>query len=380
MAFFFFSIVFIAIFYLHFAVAHRAWHQIRGRQSAELDMLYVRIEDYFGQSFRAKLAGWIKTLPLASGSTTGLRVIDKGPEQIFIAGGASYPAGRTESAILVIEGDFRCGVGCDFEKELMVKGNCVIGDGTEMQAVAADGTLHLGPGSRVHRWADAVGHLTLAPDAIVASRVTSRTSVEFLAGATAQSLFAPEIFTEGRHESEVRIALESETIVQVPHSGSQEKPAYGYDPAKLFAMGGDTYLYDGDLRVTAPMHLRKAMVVRGNFSCPRESLLEADVKAHGSISIGGASVVKGNLVSGKDMRLQPHAYFQGLLHAEGALRLGRGVRGLRDGIPVAAYSAGVMTVESNVVVNGKLSSAKRVVAISTPMAWLEGPGASGLTE
>ena len=372
MAFFLFTIIFCAIFYLHFSVAHRAWRQIKGRQSAELDMGYVRLEDYFGQSFRAKLAGWIKTLPRATNSTTGLRVYDKGSERIFVAGGAKYPAGRKEREILVIEGDFACGRDCDFEKELMVKGDCTIGPDTQLQALAVDGALHVGEGARVRRWVDAVKHLTVGADAVVNSRVTSRTSIEFLPGAQALSLFAPEVFTEGRYEAEIQVEMAPSVIVQLPHTNKSDAPAHGYDPAKLFAMGGGTYLYDGDLHLTAPLHLRSSIVVRGDFSCPKESLLHADVKAHGAITIGAASVVKGNLVAGKDMALKPNSYFQGLLHAGGALRLSRGVRGLRDKLPVAAYAAGVVTIESNVVVNGKLASGQRVVAVSTPVAWLEG--------
>jgi len=372
MQFFFFTVFFCAVLYFHFSVAHRAWRQIKGRQSAELDMGYVRIEDYFGQSFRTKLSGWIKTLPSASNSSAGLRVFDKGNERIFVAGAAQYPAGRKESEILVIEGDFRCGRDCDFEKELMVKGDCTIGQDTQMQALAVDGTLHVGEGVRVRRWVDAVKHLTVGADAVIDSRVTSRTSIEFMPGAQALSLFAPEIFTEGRHENELQIEMAPSTIVQLPHPDNGAMAANGYDPAKLFSMGGNTYLYNGNLHLSAPLHLRAAFVVRGDFSCPKESLLEFDLKASGSINIGSASVVKGNLVAGGDVVLMPNTYFQGLLHAGGAMRLSRGVRGLRETLPVAAYAAGVMTVESNVVVNGKLASGQRVVAVSTPVAWLEG--------
>jgi hypothetical protein len=367
MAFFLFTICFCMIFYLHFSAAHWAWTEIKGRQSAELDIGYVRLEDYFGQSFRAKLQGWIKTLPRTH-SSAGLRVFDKRNERIFAAGGTQYPAGRHEREILAIEGDFSCGRACDFEKELMVKGNCTIGRDTQLQALAVDGVLHLGEGTRVRRWADAVKHLTMGEDAVVSSRATSRTSIEFLPGAQALSLFAPEVFTEGRHESELPIEIAPAAIVQLPHPERSAKAAYGYDPAKLFSMGGNTYLYNGDLHLTVPLHLRAAFVVRGDFSCPKESLLEADLKANGSIKIGAASVVKGNLVAGGDMVLKPNAYFQGLLHAGGALRLSRGVRGLRDKLPVAAYASGVMTVESNVVVNGKLASARRVVAVPAPVA------------
>ncbi len=372
MAFLLFTICFCAIFYLHFSVAHRAWRQIKGRDSSELDLAYVRMEDYFGQSFRTKLAEWIKTLPRAVNSSTSLRVFDKGNERIFVAGGAQYPAGRKEREILVIEGDFACGRDCEFEKELMVKGNCAIGPDTHLQALAVDGTLHVGEGARVRRWVDAAKHLTVGRDAAVASRVTSRTSIELLPGAQALSFFAPEVFTEGRRESELQIEVAPALIVQLPHPDTDAKAAHGYDPAKLFSMGGNTYLYNGDLHLMAPLHLRAALVVRGDFSCPKESLLEAGLKAYGSISIGAASVVKGNLVAGRDIALKPNTYFQGLLHAGGAMRLSRGVRGLRDKMPVAAYAAGVVTVESNVVVNGKLASGRRVVAVSTPVAWLEG--------
>lgn len=372
MAFLFFAIAFCALYYVHFSVAHQAWRRIRGRQSAELDMGYVRVEDYFGQSFRAKIATWIRTLPRASNSTAGLRVFDKGGERIFVAGAAQYPAGRTEREILVIEGDFSCGRDCEFEKEILIKGDCGIGQDSEVQAIAVDGMLHLGEGTRVRRWADAVKHMTLGADAVVSSRATSRTSIEFMPGAQALSLFAPEVFTEGRHESEVQIDLAPRAIVQLPHPDNAAKAAYGYDPARVFAMGANTYLYNGDLHLEVPLHLRAAFVVRGNFSCPKESLLEGDVKAHGTITIGPASVVKGNLVAGGDLKLKPNTYFQGLLHAGGRMCLSRGVRGLRDKMPVAAYSTGVMTVESNVVVNGKLSSAERVVAVSMPVAWLEG--------
>jgi hypothetical protein len=376
MAFFLFSLLFCGIFYLHFSVAHRAWRQIRGRQSAELDMGYVKLEDYFGQSFRSKLATWMKILPKASNSTAGLKVFDKGNERIFVAGAAQYPAGRREREILVIEGDFACGRDCEFEKELMVRGNCTIGEDTQLQALAVDGTLHVGEGARVRRWVDAVKHLTVGADAVISSRVTSRTSIEFLPGAKALSLFAPEVYTEGRHESELKIEVAPAVIVQLPHPDRTAEAANGYDPKKVFSMGANTFLYDGDLHLTAPLHLRAAFVVRGNFSCPKESLLEADLKAHGSISIGAASVVKGNLVSGGEMVLKPNTYFQGLLHSGDALRLSRGVRGLRDTLPVAAYGSGVVTVESNVVVNGKVASAMRVVAVSTPVAWLEGTRAA----
>jgi hypothetical protein len=213
--------------------------------------------------------------------------------------------------------------------------------------------------------------VVMMADSAAGARVTSRQSIEFLPGAQAPSLYAPEVFTEGREDEDPPTGVEPVEVVQVPHGAGAGTAAHGYDPAKLFAMGGGTYLYDGDLRVTAPLHLLRPLVVRGDFVCGKESLLEADLKTHGTASVGPHSVLKANVTSGGEMTLKPHTYFLGLLQAGGALRIGRGARGVRNGLPVAAHAEGVVTVESNVVVNGKISSADRVVAISTPVAWLE---------
>jgi hypothetical protein len=372
MAFLIFSAIFLVIFYLHFSLAHRAWLVIRGKQSSELDMGYVRLEDYFGQSFRRKLKHWLATLPAANNSTAGLRVYDHGQERIYVAPAVQYPSGRVEKEILVTEGAFSCGANCDFRNELMVKGDGVVGEGTSLQAVAADGALELGEGVTVRRWVDAAGRLTIGADTAIHSRATSRTAIEFLPGAYAQSLFAPEIATEGRNDDSIALSATATALVQIPHRASESARAQnGFDPAKLFSMGGGTYFYEGNLDVTAPLHLRAPLVVRGHFSCGKESLLEADLKAHGNITVGAASVVKGNLVASGNLLLKPDVYFQALLQAGGEMRLSFGVRGLREKLPVAAHATRALTLESNIVINGKVSSAHRVIAISTPMAWLQ---------
>ena len=372
MGFLIFGIAFLGLLYLHFFLAHRAWMAIRGRQSLEVDMGYVRMENYFSHSFRRKVKQWLETLPRLQSAPAGVRVYDHGHERIYVTGEAQYPGGRTEREMVVSEGGFSCGANCDFRNEVMVRGDGEVGEGTSLQAIAADGALRLGEGVTVRRWADAVGRLTIGANTTIHSRATSRTAIEFLAGASAQSLFAPEIVTEGRNDQGAGLSLWPSGMVQVPHSGGgREQQESGYDAAKLFSMGGGTYLYEGDLVVKGPLHLRAPLVVRGHFSCGKESLLEGDVKAHGKISVGPASVVKGNLVAGGDLILSPEVYFRALLQAGGEMRLSFGVRGLRDGLPVAAHATRVVTVESNVVIYGKVSSAERVVAVSTPMAWLQ---------
>jgi hypothetical protein len=108
MGFLVFSLLFAGVLYLHFLQAHRAWRAIRGRQSLELDMGYVRMENYFGHSFRRKLKQWLETLPMAPGAGAGVRVYDHGRERIYVTREVRYPAGRVEREMVVSEGVFSC--------------------------------------------------------------------------------------------------------------------------------------------------------------------------------------------------------------------------------------------------------------------------------
>ena len=74
------------------------------------------------------------------------------------------------------------------------------------------------------------------------------------------------------------------------------------------------------------------------------------------------------------MEIGVNSYFQGALHSSDVMRLRHGVRGLALQ-PVVAYAAMSLEVESNVLVRGKLASAERVKAISSPIAWLRDPQA-----
>jgi hypothetical protein len=367
-----FTAFFAAFFYLHFAFAHRAWLALRGQISSELNMAYVRIEDYFGLSFRSLLENWLR-LPSSPESTPGLRVVDRGHERIFVAGSAAYPDMRRESEVLVIQGHFSCGSRCDFRRELYVRESCEIGPYSRLQALAVDGDLTLGYGTEVRRWVDATGHLTIEEECIVRAKATSRTGILLGSRARAKALFAPEIASEGRVESSSsRNVVPPMTLVLPLPPGAPVPPAHtGFDASRFHILGGQTYFYDGHLVLTLPLHLKASLVVRGDFSCTRESLLEANLKAKGHVDIGADSTVQANIVAEKDIYLGQGSIFQGILLARGSIRLARGVRGLPQESPVSACSTGPLLLESNVVVKGKLASADRVEAVPTPVAWLD---------
>src|ERR1700690_2002042 len=155
-----FTIIFAGLLYLQFYLAHRQWKRIKGHQTSEIDVGYVRMEDYLAQSFRRKVKEWLQ-LPSTVRSERE-RTILKGRETIrVITGAIEFGSGEVCDDILVVEGNFTCGSGCLFAREILVKGNARIGPGTQLQSVAVDGDLTLEWDVKVARWLDSTRELSI---------------------------------------------------------------------------------------------------------------------------------------------------------------------------------------------------------------------------
>lgn len=359
-----FSIAVFLIYYLHFVVAQRAWRRLKGVQSNEIDLHYVRVEDYFGKSFRAKMQDWME-LPALESSTANLREIEKGNEKLFVAPVAAYPDSIRESGILAVEDTFTCGANCRFLREIYAKQSADIGVNSKLQAIAVDGDLTLRQGVEVVRWVDARGVLDIRDRCRVGARATSTGKIRLGLDSRCLSLFAPEIETQGRQEAVVSLQLARAGSILIPPPENEDGTLAeqdGINLKKLHRMSADTWIYEGDLEFQEPVHLRANLVVMGKFVCGEASLLEGDVRAR-TIEVGAVSLCKGNLVAERELLLGRRATFQGVLHAGGMMRLARGVRGFNVAHPVVAFSGARLAVEPNVVVNGKLSSNEYVQAV-----------------
>jgi hypothetical protein len=369
MAFLAFSAVFAAVVYLHFAFAQSAWRALRGREPREVNLAYVRLEDYFGRSFRSKLARW-RTLPDTGEPNPYFRTIWKGDERILLAGTTHYPEAGTSDEILSFDGEFSCGPRCTFTREIHVRRDCQIGKQSRLQSIASDGALTLGPDVTVVRWADSTGDLELRPGARVLARATSEGTIRMGLDSRAVSLFAPEVASHGRADEDVEIhaAPRPGSGITLLAPGESGEPLgifnSGVDRGRFTPLGRDGWIYRGDLILGVPLRLQAKLVVMGTLVCPGGSLLEADVKATGDISLGPATVTHGHLIADGDLYLGPRSFFSGVLLAGGNLHIGRTTRGLADPDPAIAYAGNVVRLESNVVIQGKVSAGKHVVAVA----------------
>ena len=353
------------IFYLHFFFSHLQWRRVRGQVPSDVDPNYVKRENYFGQSFRSKVKAWLE-LPDSTPDEGGGRIIRKGRETIRVTTQMRMPSQTRSDDVLVIEGDFACGAGCELSREIYAQGKAEIGSGSQVQAIAADEDLTLDAGVTVARWVDCAGELRLGRSSVVHSRATSRKAVRLEMGAEVFSVFAPEVESWIEGDVPARNSLPTPArVLQLPPPNEQASDwkQVGFDIAKLSAFGTESWIYSGSLRSQVPVRLLSKLVVRGDCVCPPGSILEQDLKASGLLAIGEGSECRGNLIAGKSVYLGPRARFAGVIHAGADILLSSGVRGAPAEAFVAAYAGSSFYLESGVMVHGKLSAGKYVKVV-----------------
>ena len=374
-----FAILFAGLLYLQFYLAHRQWKRIKGHQTSEIDVGYVRMEDFLAQSFRRKVKEWLQ-LP-STVQNDRERTILKGRETIrVITGGIEFGSGQQCDDILVVEGDFTCGQDCFFGREILVKGNARFGPGARLQSVAVDGDLTLGWDVKVARWLDSTKELTIGANCLVGARVTSTGLIRLGPGAQAASMYAPRVATsawDGKfliQETPEMAKLPAVAFSEEAIAARESIENAGFDVKKLIQLGADAWLYKGDLRILSPLRLQTKLIVKGKCDLPDGSVLEADIHSDGSLTLGANSICRGNLISGKDIHLGAGCKFLGLIHADGNVRLGQGTRGFKDDGMVVAYAGELLEVERDVAIKGKLAAGGRVIVESAETA--EAGGAS----
>lgn len=366
-AFILFATAFSALVAAHFAAAYRSWRATKGQEPSDIDPDYVRLEDYFARSFRMRVSEWLR-LPPEQALPDGTRVLRKEGERIRVCAAAEFAPYTVSDEILAVQGSFRAGGGCVFRREIHARGVARIGAGSRLQAIAADGDLFLGAGTRVARWADCRGTMEIGPQCTVRSRATAGAKIRLKKGARVASAFAPTVLTAfDAHDPETAETEPPQPEQEFPvpdpaGSGRARRIALGLDPARLRQLGPDGGLYQGNWKPAAPLRLRVRMVVKGDCKLPAGSLIEADLKADGNVDIGAGSVCRGNVIAGGDIRFGRGCRFYGVVHAGRRLHLDTGVRGGLLEAPTAAYGADVLTVDDGVIVHGKLASGAFVLA------------------
>ena len=198
------SLLFLLLFSLNFYFGFWEWLRPRDDAPLPVDVEYVRVENYFGISFRAKMKQWLQTARPVSHSAPGLvgapvrAVLEKpGGERILLVTGGRFGGRDERDEMVYSEGGLYLSDRSVFRREIYCLGNLTTGGQVQLQAVAADGEIVLGVANDVARWVDARKKILISRNTVVHSRVSSGESIELEPEVSAQSLYAPLVFTSG---------------------------------------------------------------------------------------------------------------------------------------------------------------------------------------
>ena len=331
-----------------------------------IDVEYVRVENYLGASFRAKMQQWLAAAhpngAVTPDSPVRLR-LGPPPGQRLL----TLPAGRFESQhehdeLVYCEGDLALAGGSIFHKEIYCRGNFETEASVRLRAVAADGDVILGADNHVERWVDAQRKVFLRSGSVIGSRVSSLESVELERRVSVQSVYAPLIVTPGYHPIPNGAASpELEAAPAMPATPAGTTPALPpyLEGSRCSPLAPDTWLVQGDLNLVSDSRVECNLVVKGSLHSGSDCYFAGDLKAAG-VKLGSRNQVLRNLVSEGSLEVGEASFLAQSVVAETNMRLGPGVRVGRPDSPGVVSAGGEVVLEENVAICGKATARRGI--------------------
>ncbi|MBI2816326.1 MAG: YaiO family outer membrane beta-barrel protein [Acidobacteria bacterium] len=360
-------LLFLALLGLNFYFGVREWWHPKDSAPLPVDVEYVRVENYFGKSFRTKMQEWLQTaspVETTKPCEPPMKSLLEKPnhERILILTGGLL-SGDGHEALVYCEGDLQLSDHCSLHREVYCRGNLNSGTGVQFQALAADGEIILGPENDVSRWVDAHRKILLGRGTVIHSRVSSSESIELEEQVAAQSLYASVVFTTGYRPCEpADIAAQMEDSIEETPDGVGQHASPFPEDCSVSQLAADTWLVRGDLHLPEGKRVATNIIVRGALTTGPDCEFWGDVKADRA-ELGLRNRVHGNLVSGGGIAIGESGWVGKSIAAETDILLHSGVRVGTPAI-LAAVSAGKeVKMEADVAVYGKVTGGQAVKSV-----------------
>ena len=362
LGYFILLLTFVLLFALSFYFGFREWLHPEDNAPIPVDVEYVRVENYFGTSFRAKMQEWLETSrPLEVQEP--LRppveaVLEKSNgERILLLNAGQFGGDGEHDELVCCDGDLSLADRSVFRREIYCRGKVQTGVGVQLQALAADREVTLGLDNDVARWVDATGKVWVQRGTIVHSRVSSQESIQLDVSVTAQSLFAPLIFTAG-YRATPGYAAPLEDVSKVSADAPPGKARESLPP-NVTRLASDTLLVRGDMELKPGSRVDSNLIVQGTLRSGPDCTFLGDVKA-GKVQLGPRNAVSRNLVSGSTLAVGESGRIAKAVVAETDVLLSSGTRVGEPGKLAVVTAGGEVKLEQDVAVWGKVSAGQAI--------------------
>ncbi|MBI4465768.1 MAG: hypothetical protein HY647_13775, partial [Acidobacteria bacterium] len=346
-------LLFLGFFSLSLWFGLKEWLYPEDASPLPVDVDYVRVENYFGAAFREKLRAVGETAPSRLPTQLLKSSAEVVSENSWGEASLIFPDGRLgdgqgHEPVVYCEGNLALASGSTSRQEVYCRGDFKTAAGVELQAVAADGAVTLGAGSRVEKWVDAQGKTLLRSGTIVGDRVSSSVSIEMERGVSVRSLYAPRIFTAGYvPDLQTDKSMESEGHTHPVPPGTPRTLPPCLQGVSCFPLAPDTFLVPGDLLLNSGSLVDAHLVVEGTLRSGPECAFRGHVKAR-AVQLGARNRIGGNLISEGAVEIGEKSFVRQCVVAATDLRLRAGARVGRPHAQAAVSAGGEITLDENV--------------------------------
>ncbi len=356
---------FLLLFSLSFYFGIREWLKPEDDTPIPVDVEYVRVENYVGESFRSKMQEWLESAqqlevqePLEPPVEAVLEKTNG--ERILLLNSGSFGGGRNYEELLICEGSLSLEDRSEFRREIYCRGRLETGAGVRLQAVASDGEIILGPDNEVFRWVDSHAKITLQHGTVVHARVSAQESIQLDTNVKVQSLYAPLISTYGYQPTE-KFPHMDEDISTVLEEGQAGNVPEGW-PSTVARLAADTLLIRGDLDLKPGSLVDSNLIVQGTLRSGAGCIFVGDVKA-GKVELGTRNQANRNVVSGSSLTVGESCFIGRTVVAETDIRLSDRVRVGRPEKLTVVSAGREIRIGQNVAVWGKVAAGTMVSVV-----------------
>ena len=247
------------------------------------------------------------------------------------------PDGDLISAVVYARGDFVPVGARTFEKEIYCRGNGALPAQTMLRAIACRGALAIGEGCELARWADGEASLTVSPGCRLGISASSGARLSVAKDCTFRRLYAPEI----RVGEPVLPAIDPPPVPLGGeiHRDTGDIEDFGIIEGDVVAMDsltiGEGAEIRGSIKSRKHVHVKRGARILGNLVSNGNLVLERDVFIGGVVFSQSWAYIGPDCQIGRAGRIKSVVARDGVVLAEGARVFGY-VGGERDGRTVAA--------------------------------------------
>jgi acyl-[acyl carrier protein]--UDP-N-acetylglucosamine O-acyltransferase len=289
------------LFIIPFAPGIREFRRQDDAKPLFINMDFRKYPRYFALSFRKKLTESLNDPSALEGSR---ELLLSKREQVQIVDKADLSSGAHSEHVLYVLHDLESGKNVTFDKEVYIRGASRIGEDNRLQAMACDGDMHIGRGTRISRWLDAEESIVAESSCSLGVDVTCGGMLSAARACTFMRLFGSPVFAgELANYLEEADDLEGERSLLFCGDGIERNLSH------ISASS----LKNNSIIATDSLTIGDYSVIRGHIKTHRDLLIGAHVTitgnvfADGNIEIGSQSRVLGTVFSQQHISVKDNA-------------------------------------------------------------------------